>query len=105
MIARILSALRDPRRLPIRLQLTLLTGLLIAGIAGFIFVYFPARLEKQALTATEDRTASMARVAAYSVAPALYFADTAAVTEALGALRTNSLMRYAIVFDANGHRV
>ena len=44
----------------------------------------------------------MAHVAAFSAAPALYFADAAAVTEALAALKANSLMRYAIVFDANG---
>jgi uncharacterized membrane protein affecting hemolysin expression len=103
--SRFLASLRDPRRLTIRVQLTVLTGLLIAAITGLMFVFFPARIEQQALVATRDRTESMAHVAAYSAAPGLYFADTAAVTEALAALRTNSLMRYAIVFDANGKRV
>src|SRR6185436_17524453 len=103
--SRVLAILRDPRRLPIRLQLTVLTGLLLAAIAGFMFVFFPARLEQQALSATRDRTESMAKVAAYSAAPALYFADTATVIEALEALRTNALMRYAVVFDPNGQRV
>ena len=98
--SRFLATLRDPRRLAIRVQLTVLTGLLIAGIAGFMFVFFPARIEQQALAATRDRTESMAHVAAFSAAPALYFADTAAVTEALAALKANSLMRYAIAFDA-----
>src|SRR5688572_8396632 len=102
---RILAALRDPRRLAIRVQLTVLVGLLIAGIAGFMFIFFPARIEQQALVATRDRTESMAHVVAYSAAPALYFADTAAVTEALAALKLNSLMRYAIAFDARGIRV
>src|SRR5580765_4814687 len=103
--SRFLASLRDPRRLTIRVQLTVLTGLLIACITGLMFVFFPARIAQQALTTTRDRTESMARVAAYSAAPALYFHDTAAVTEALAALRANSLMRYAIVFDASGHRV
>jgi signal transduction histidine kinase/DNA-binding response OmpR family regulator len=103
--AQFLAVLRDPRRLAIRVQLTVLTGLLLAGIAGFMFVFFPARIARQALASTRDRTESMAHVAAYSAAPALYFNDTAAVTEALAALRTNSLMRYAIVFDARDNRV
>jgi two-component system sensor histidine kinase/response regulator len=94
-----------PRRLPIRAQLTLLTGLLIAVIAGFMFVYFPARLEQQAMSSTRDRTESMAKVAAFSVAPGLYFVDTAAVTEALQALRTNPLLRYATVYDTAGHEI
>jgi len=102
--SRFLASLRDPRRLTIRVQLTVLTGLLIAGITGLMFVFFPARIAQQALITTRDRTESMARVAAYSAAPALYFKDTAAVTEALVALRANSLMRYAIAFDASGHR-
>ncbi|MEA2723710.1 MAG: hypothetical protein QOH59_1481 [Gemmatimonadales bacterium] len=99
------GALWHPRRLPIRAQLTLLTGLLIALIAGFMFVFFPARLERQALYSTRDRTESMAKVAAFSVAPGLYFSDTAAVTEALQALRANPLLRYATVFDARGHEI
>ena len=105
MTSRFLDTLRDPRRLAIRVQLTVLTGLLLAGIAGFGSVFFPARMAQQALAATRDRTESMAHVAAYSAAPALYFADKAAVTEALAALRTNSLMRYAVAFDASGNRI
>ena len=93
------------RRFAIRVQLTVLTGGLLAGIAAFMFVFFPARIAQQALETTRDRTESMARVAAYSAAPALYFGDTAAVTEALAALRANSLMRYAIAFDARGNLV
>ena len=103
--SRFLASLRDPRRLSIRVQLTVLTGLLLAGIAGFMFVFFPARIAQQALGATRNRTESMARVAAYSAAPGLYFKDTAAVTEALVALKANSLMRYAIAFDSRGNRV
>jgi signal transduction histidine kinase/CheY-like chemotaxis protein len=93
------------RRFAIRVQLTVLTGLLLAAIAAFMFVFFPARIAQQALVSTRDRTQSMASVAAYSAAPALYFGDTAAVTEALSALKANSLMRYAVAFDAHGHRV
>ena len=55
--------------------------------------------------ATRDRGESMAKVASYSVAPGLYFADTAAVREALQALRTNPLLRYATGFDAGGHEI
>jgi len=101
---RFLATLGDPRRLAIRVQLTVLTGLLIAGIAAFMFFFFPARIEQQALAATRDRTESMAHVVAYSAAPGLYFADTAAVTEAVAALKLNPLMRYAIAFDARGIR-
>ena len=102
---RSLAALPDPRRLPIRIQLTLLTGLLIAAIAGFMFVFFPARLERQALGSTRDRAQSTARMAAFSVAPGLYFGDTLAVAEGLQALTTNPILRYAIVFDARGHKI
>src|SRR6185503_13548030 len=102
---RFLATLRDPRRFAIRVQLTLLIGLLIAGIAAFMFIFFPARIKQQALVATRDRTEAMTHVVAYSAAPALYFADTAAVTEALAALKVNPLLRYAVAFDARGIRV
>ena len=103
--SRVLATMRDPRRLPIRLQLTLLTGLLIGAIAGFMFVFFPSRLERQALGATSGRAEAMARMAAFSVAPGLYFADNVAVTEGLGPLTTHPLLRYATVFDAGGHEI
>jgi signal transduction histidine kinase/DNA-binding response OmpR family regulator len=103
--ARVLATLRDPRRLPLRVQLTLLTGLLIGAIAGFMVEFFPARLERQALGATRDRGQAMARMAAFSVAPGLYFADNVAVTEGLGPLTTHPLLRYATVFDASGHKI
>jgi signal transduction histidine kinase/CheY-like chemotaxis protein/HPt (histidine-containing phosphotransfer) domain-containing protein len=103
--ARVLAALRDPRRLPIRVQLTLLTGLLLGVIAGFMFVFFPARLERQALGSTRDLAQSAARMTAFSVAPGLYFADTAAVAEGLRALTTNPILRYATVYDPSGHEI
>ena len=52
MTSEFLATLRDPRRLAIRVQLTLLTGLLIAVIAGFMFVFFPARIAQQALASS-----------------------------------------------------
>jgi signal transduction histidine kinase/CheY-like chemotaxis protein/HPt (histidine-containing phosphotransfer) domain-containing protein len=105
MASRVLATLRDPRRLSLRVQLTLLTGLLIGAIAGFMFFFFPARLERQALGATRDRGQAMARMAAFSVAPGLYFADNVAVTEGLGPLTTHPLLRYATVFDASGREI
>ncbi|MEO8200097.1 MAG: response regulator [Gemmatimonadota bacterium] len=95
-------ALRLPRRLPIRIQITVLTGLLIAAIAGFMYAFFPARLEKQAFNATRDRTNSMAKVEAYTVAPALYFSDATAVNDGLRALKANILLRYVTVTDIKG---
>jgi hypothetical protein len=56
--SRFLASLRDPRRLAIRVQLTVLTGLLLAGLAGFMFVFFLSGIKKEALVSIRGGTES-----------------------------------------------
>jgi two-component system, cell cycle sensor histidine kinase and response regulator CckA len=79
-----------PQRLTagIRERLLLSFSLLVTGIAVFIFAFFPARLERQAMRATVAKAEAIRDMTAYSLGAGLFFGDTAAVEEVLvGAAR------------------
>ena len=83
-------------------RLALLVSLLVAGIAAFIFLYFPARLEDQALDAVGAKARSIGAMTAFSISPGLVFSDGEAIHEGLqGALRNRDLA-YVVVMDGSG---
>jgi signal transduction histidine kinase/DNA-binding response OmpR family regulator/HPt (histidine-containing phosphotransfer) domain-containing protein len=96
---------RRPRRWSIRLELTVLTGGLIAAIAVFMYVYFPARLERQAMADIRDKAQSVSTLASFSLAPAMYFGDTAGMEDAVSGLRQNADFQYVVVVNTEGRRV
>ena len=51
-------------------RLAMLVSLLASGIAAFIFLYFPARLEHQALDAVGAKARSIGAMTAFSISPA-----------------------------------
>jgi len=92
-------------RWTIRLQLTVSTAVLIAGISAFIMFYFPARWASQARDAVRLKAEAMASVVSVGIAPALFFGDSVAATQALGGLKANTDVHYAVVIDTAGRLV
>jgi signal transduction histidine kinase/ActR/RegA family two-component response regulator len=91
--------------LSIRTKLMMGITVLIGAIAFFIFNFFPARLERQALKAIADKSHSIAEMTSFSTSAALYFEDMEALEEALqGALRNDDLA-YVVVMDGSGRIV
>ena len=89
----------------LRTQLVSVFALLLGVISVFIFVFFPARLEKQAVRALGDKAASVATMTAFSVSSALVFGDRAGIDEALeGALQNDDVL-YVVVADSAGNPV
>lgn len=67
----------------IREKLLVLFSLLITSIAIFVFAFFPARLEKQAMLAMRAKALAISNMTAYSASAGLYFADSASVGDVL----------------------
>ena len=83
-------------------RLAILVSLLAGGIAAFIFLYFPSRLEHQALEAVGAKARSIGAMTAFSISPGLVFDDGQAIEEGLqGALRNRDLA-YLVVVDQTG---
>ena len=93
------------RRLKIRTKLVLLVGLLLGLIAGGILAYLPGRARQAELRALATETDAIARMTAYSVAPALLFEDRRSAQEALAGARVAGRVAYAVVTDEAGEPV
>jgi signal transduction histidine kinase/CheY-like chemotaxis protein len=91
----------------LRLQTKLVSvfALLLGVIAAFIFVFFPARLEQQAIRAIGDKATSVASMTAFSVSSALVFGDRAGIDEALEGAFENHDVVYVVVADSLGREV
>lgn len=89
----------------IRGKLAILVACLIAAISLFISIYFPYRLEQQAVGAVAAKAQSMADVAAFSISSALFFEDLSNMEHVLGGARQDPELLYAVVIDQSGHVV
>ena len=95
-------------RLPlrgIREKLLVSFSLLLASIALFVIVFFPARLERQAMRASVAKAEAIRDMAAYSVTAGLLFGDTVAIREVLQGVARNPDIQALIVRDTAGHIV
>ena len=93
------------RHSSIRRKLLVSFSLLITSIAAFVYVFFPARLERQSMHAVTEKANSIVRITAYSLSSGLYFGDTASMQEVLiGAARGDDVVTL-IVHDATGRIV
>jgi len=87
------------RHSTIRTRLVLLISVLIAGISIFIYLYFPAALQRQELKNYTKSAVSIAEMTAYSVAPALFFNDTSSVVEVINSVRQNPDLSFIVVLN------
>ncbi|HEY7614922.1 MAG TPA: response regulator [Gemmatimonadales bacterium] len=83
-------------------RLALLVSLLATGVAAFIFLYFPARLEEQALGAVGAKARSIGGMTAFSISPGLVFGDLEAIHEGLQGAMRNRDLAYLVVTDRSG---
>ena len=86
----------------IRTKLATLITLLIGAIALFISLYFPARLEEQALGAAVDKAQSITEMTAFIISSTLYFEDPDAVEESLKGTKQDKDLVYIVVLNHSG---
>lgn len=90
-----------PRKL--RTRLFLLLSLLITAIAGFIILYFPARLEIRTLEQMGEKIGYLTRLTAGNLSGLLAAADTDGLNDVLAALAdSHPAMAYGVLEDVSG---
>ncbi len=89
-------------RWAIRTKFLAIITLLIGGIALFISLYFPSRLERLAIERVKAQSTSLGEVTAYSASAAVFFEDKASLNEVLEALRQDREVLYAVLLDESG---
>lgn len=96
---------RKLRLLTIRSRLALIITMIIAVIAIFIFIYFPANLKNQTIEALSNKANSIASITAYSIAPGLVFGDDEAIEEVIKSAITNKDLLFIVVRNDSGRVV
>ncbi|MEP6494430.1 MAG: ATP-binding protein [bacterium] len=86
----------------IRQKLLFSCSLLLASIALFVVIFFPARLQRQAMRASVAKAEVIRDMAAYSLTAGLIFGDTAAVHEVLSGAANNRGVQSLVVRDSLG---
>ena len=79
--------------------LLVLTAFLLLAVVEYLT--FPSLLHESLVEALRARAASVSDLAAYSLAPAVDFADEAAIREVLGGMARERDLAYAVVRDAD----
>ncbi len=80
----------------------IMASLMMVLVSIFIFIFFPARLERQALKAISDKAHGIAEMTAFSISPALFFEDTENAMEVLESARQNEDLAYMVALDNSG---
>jgi len=83
----------------VRTKLAALTSLLVTLISAFIYWYFPAQLERKAMTAIAEKANSIGTMMAYNVSVALEDGDRPAVCSVVISSKQNSELNYMMVLD------
>jgi signal transduction histidine kinase len=91
--------------LSFRTKLALTMGGLILAIVGFISFYFPRKLEREALRLVAHKAETLAHLTAFTINPAVYFHDPAALDEALSGARQDKDVAYVVVTDPSGRQL
>ncbi len=87
----------------VRAKFTFAIGLLITLISIFIYMFFPVRLEKQAMAAAVEKSNSIATMMAYNISPALAFDDRPTVCDVVISGKHNPQVDYIMVLDISGN--
>lgn len=87
--------------LGIKAKFAILVSLLIAVIASFVYLYFPARFERQAISALGEKARSISEMTAYALAPALVFDDRMGIREIAESLQRTRSVEYIIIVSSD----
>jgi PAS domain S-box-containing protein len=88
--------------LTLRTKLTILFTFLIGLISVCIFIYVPAKFERQAIKANIGKAQSIAKMTAFSISPALFFEDVETIDNVLTSARQNKDLVYLVVTNDSG---
>ena len=88
-----------------RARLAFAMGSLILLIAMAISLYVPMKLEDEAMALMGQKAETLAELTAFTIHPAIYFGDRAALEEALSGARRDRDVAFIIVTGANGQRL
>lgn len=91
--------------LSFRAKLALAMGALILILSGMIYVYFPKKLEREALALVGHKADTLAQLTAFTIHPSVYFENRAALDEALSGARQDKDVAYVVVVDPSGRRL
>ena len=91
-----------PGPLSFRVRLALTMSALILLIAAAIYLYLPRKLEDEAIALISHKAETLAQLTAFTIHPAIYFHDRAALDEALSGTRRDKDVAYVIVRDPGG---
>lgn len=85
----------------IRTKFIIIISLLVSLLSLFIFIYFPYRLEQQAIESIASRAKGIASMAAESFSPVLLFNDKFEMENSLRNVRQNKDLVYLVVLTQN----
>jgi len=88
--------------LSFRVRLALTMSALILVIAAALYLYLPRKLEDEAIALISHKAETLAQLTAFTIHPAIYFHDRAALEEALSGTRRDKDVAYVIVRDPSG---
>jgi len=83
----------------IRTKMAVVFTMLIAIIALFIYLYFPAKLENQAMGEMAEKARVIGLLSTYSLAPSLYFEDYTSGSDVLKGIMLNKVIIYGVIED------
>ncbi|KAA3614046.1 MAG: HAMP domain-containing protein [Calditrichaeota bacterium] len=86
----------------VKAKLALLISVLIGLIALFIYLYFPANLQKFVLHQFQAKAHSISAMSAFNLSSALYFDDLETINETFASAKQNRDLVYIIVVDDSG---
>src|SRR5689334_19010505 len=89
-------------RLEVGTKLALVMTLILAIVCFWIYIYFPEKMQRQAVAALAQRATAIADLTAFSVAPALQRHDRVGAAAALAELRRSHDLIFFVVRDAGG---
>jgi len=92
----------NPRHFSLRTKLVVVMTTLLAAVALFLVLFFPARMEDFSRRGLERRAQGVAVVLSHATAAGLEFDDSASVTELLNGLAATPEILYAAVRRADG---
>jgi two-component system cell cycle sensor histidine kinase/response regulator CckA len=92
-------------RLSLRFKLVASYALLLGSIATFMYLYFPARLGREATEAIAEKAQAIAEMSAYGVAAAMLFDDQRGIDEVFASTRQNPDVDYIVLARGTGDLV